>query len=202
MAKKAKRLRRLPEDARNLILDAAETNLAGQSPAALRLQDVAREAGVSHPTILHHFGNREGLIQALNIRAMENLTRIVLAHMGQGESGEEGIARTFAAYREGVAQRLVWLLQSGALSNPGKLTFYDQVVDSLHALRKRLARPGHEPDIADTRHVVHLTTVAALGDALIGPRLRQAEGAGERQAGQAFEKFLTGLIDGFLESKA
>jgi AcrR family transcriptional regulator len=51
----AKRIRRTPEEARRLILDAAEASMAIEGPAGLRLLTVAMQAGVSHPTILHHF---------------------------------------------------------------------------------------------------------------------------------------------------
>ena len=74
MAQKQKRVRRRPEEAKALILDAAEASMKAGGPAALRLQDVARAAGVSHPTILHHFGSREGLVRALNLRSLEALT--------------------------------------------------------------------------------------------------------------------------------
>src|SRR5438067_904808 len=102
MPDRAKRIRRTAEEARSLILDAAEKVTRAQGPASLRLQDVAREAGVSHPTILHHFGSREGLMQALNARTMDQLTRDVIDGMATTGSGEDGIARTFAAYRSGV----------------------------------------------------------------------------------------------------
>ena len=46
-----------------------------------------------------------------------------------------------------------------------------------------MALPGHVPDIEDTRAVVHLTTIAAFGDALIGPRLRNGSGAARRRRG-------------------
>ncbi len=49
--------------------------MAAGGPAGLRLQEVAKAAGVSHPTILHHFGSREGLIQALNLRSVEQFRR-------------------------------------------------------------------------------------------------------------------------------
>ena len=39
----------------------------------MRLQDVAADLGISHPAILHHFESREGLLQALALRAMEEL---------------------------------------------------------------------------------------------------------------------------------
>jgi hypothetical protein len=48
--------------------------------------------------------------------------------------------------------------------------------------------------------VVHLVTVAAMGDALIGPRLRRA-GDQERAAGAAFEKWFSDLITLFMRSK-
>lgn len=201
MPERQKRIRRTPEDARALILDAAEKTVGMDGPSGLRLQDVAREAGVSHPTILHHFGSREGLMQALNARAMDQLTREVVEGMGSADSGKSGIARTFATYRNGVAERLVWLIQSGAMPPAERLQLFENVVQSLHSIRLKFARPGNVPDIADTRHVVHLTTIAALGDALFGQRLRQA-GDQEEQRRDAFEAFLTELIDGFLEAKA
>src|ERR1700722_11490401 len=81
LAAKVKRVRRRPEDARRLILDAAEASMAAAGPAGLRLQDVARAAGVSHPTILHHFGSRKGLVRALNLRTLEDLKTAVIGQL-------------------------------------------------------------------------------------------------------------------------
>lgn len=199
MTDRPKRIRRTSDDARRLILDAAERVTRIEGPASLRLQDVAREAGVSHPNILHHFGSREGLMQALNSRAMDQLTRDVIAGMGSSGSDGDGVARTFAAYRNGVAERLVWLIQSGAIPPDERLQLFERVVASLHEVRRQFATPGCEPDIADTRHVVHLITVAAIGDALFGERLRRA-GAREGEARTAFERFLTQLVERFLKA--
>lgn len=200
MPERQKRTRRTAEEARALILDAAETVTRAQGAASLRLQDVAREAGVSHPTILHHFGNREGLLMALNARTMDQLIQDVVGNMGESGSGEDGISRTFAAYRSGVAERLVWLLQSGAPPPSERLQRVEEVVASLHEIRRRFARDGKEPDIADTRHVVHLTTVAALGDALFGARLRNA-GDHEEEARTSFERFLARMIEDYLGAR-
>src|SRR5690349_14922747 len=62
--------RRSAEEAQRVILDAAESRLAQVGPAGLRLQEVAADAGIAHPTILHHFGSREGLIHAVVQRAL------------------------------------------------------------------------------------------------------------------------------------
>lgn len=199
MATQEKRIRRSPEEARRLILDAAEKVAGAQGPAGLRLQDVAREAGVSHPTILHHFGSREGLIRALNVRAAEDLTRSLLGGMGEGGNG---IAQVFAAYRGGMAERTVWLLQAGAMPEPGHSPMLAQVMETMQAMRRRFARPGHDPDPADSRHVLNLVAVAALGDALIGERLRAGTGEPGPQAAASFEKFLAELVDGYLRARS
>ena len=64
-----------------MILEAAEANMGAGGPVGLRLQEVAKAAGVSHPTILHHFGSREGLIQALNLKAIDHLKSVLLGVM-------------------------------------------------------------------------------------------------------------------------
>ena len=199
MAQKQKRIRRRPEEAKVLILDAAEASMKAGGPAALRLQDVARAAGVSHPTILHHFGSREGLVRALNLRSLEALTAGVIEQMREARSGDEGIRRTFEAYRDGLAQRTIWLLQSQE-QMPGNATMFEDIVQSLHTIRQRYALPGHVPDIEDTRSVVHLTTIAAFGDALIGTRLRSASGAGEEARRERFIKWFSDLLDMYFDA--
>jgi AcrR family transcriptional regulator len=199
LALKTKRVRRRPEEAKALILDAAEASMKAGGPAALRLQDVARAAGVSHPTILHHFGSREGLVRALNLRSLEALTAGVIERMQEAKSGDEGIRRTFEAYRDGLAQRTIWLLQSQE-QMPGNVTMFEDIVQSLHAIRRRYALPGHVPDIEDTRSVVHLTTIAAFGDALIGTRLRSASGSGEEARRERFIKWFSELLDMYFDA--
>src|ERR1700761_1952547 len=101
LARKTKRIRRSPEEARARILDAAEGIMAkGGGPASLRLQDVARLAGISHPTILHHFGSREGLVRALNLRALERLSGSAVPELAEADSSTDSIKIAFEAYRD------------------------------------------------------------------------------------------------------
>lgn len=202
MAPKQKRVRRKPEDAQAHILDAAEALMAkGGGPAALRLQDVARQAGVSHPTILHHFGNREGLVRALNQRALEKLTETAITEISSGFSGE-GMKATFAAYRDGLAQRLIWMMQSMAQLPAARIELFERVVASFHQARKAFTAPGAAaPDLSESRAIIHLVTIAAFGDALIGARLRHA-GAREAAKRAAFERWFSELLDMYLKSKA
>src|SRR5258708_39165376 len=73
------RKRRTAEEARVAILDAAERRLVASGPAAIRLQEVAADVGVSHPTVLHHFGSREALVEAVVARALDSLHAGLLA---------------------------------------------------------------------------------------------------------------------------
>ena len=174
-ASRNKRVRRTPEEARRLILEAAEAGMAASGPAGLRLEAVARAAGVSHPTILHHFGSREGLIQALNLKTIEHLKTVLLRVMkAEPSSSEDAIAPTFAAYRDGLAQRMIWLMQSDQSMGAAGLPAFDELVEGLHAMRLRMAGPNPRFDLADTRAIVHMTTIAAFGDAVLGKRLRRA----------------------------
>lgn len=184
---KNKRIRRSPADARQVILEAAEANMGAGGPAGLRLQEVAKAAGVSHPTILHHFGSREGLIQALNLKAIDHLKSVLLGVMSAGpSSSRDPITSTFAAYRDGLAQRMVWLMQSQAPMGAVGLPAFDELVEALHAMRLRMAGLNQDFDIADTRAIVHLTTIAAFGDAILGKRLRRAESPDDEIAQRAW----------------
>lgn len=202
---KNKRVRRSPADARQLILEAAEAGMAAGGPAGLRLQEVAKAAGVSHPTILHHFGSREGLIQALNLKTIEHLKTVLLGVMrATPSSSEDAIAPLFAAYRGGLAQRMVWLMQSGNIAmGPAGLPTLDEMVLALQALRERMAGPDVAIDIADTRAIVHLTTIAAFGDAILGKRLRRAANPEEEIARRDwFENWFSNLLNVYMTRKA
>jgi AcrR family transcriptional regulator len=195
----AKRIRRTPEEARRVILDAAEQVIARTGPGGLRLQEVAQAAGVSHPAILHHFGSREGLIRALNRRTIDGLGEALRERMAAGAGSGDALRAAFAGYREGFAQRIVWLLQWGEFPPDAQMGrgLMEEMAERLHRLRCELAPPGQAPDPDDSRAIIHLISVAALGDALLGPRLRRApDEAAEAQARSAFEDWLAALIAG------
>jgi len=173
-------------------------------PAGLRLKEVARAAGVSHPTILHHFGSREGLIQALTLKTIEHLKAVLLRVMSAGpSSSEEVIASTFAAYRDGLALRMVWLMQSQKPMGAVGLPAFDELVEALHALRLRMAGTDAGLDIADTRAIVHLTTITAFGDAILGKRLRRAPDAAKEIAQrQWFENWFGEVLNVYISRKS
>ncbi len=188
-----KRVRRSAEEARRLILDAAEERLAAQGPEGIRLQDIARDVGISHPAILHHFESREGLVRALIDRTSAQLREKILSALKSKHGVEEAldandiISNVFEALSDkGTARLLSWMLLTGRAAERGTSgALVTEIADELHTQRKESAlthaRPA--PDREDTLFIAMLTASAAFGDAIIGREL--AKDSGLDQAGVA-----------------
>ena len=197
ITRRGKRQRRTPEEARRLILEAAQALIVTTGPEGLRLQDIAAAAGISHPLILHHFGSREGLVRALTRQAVAELRDKLVAAMASSEySVEEQLDRVFNAFRDGLAQRLAWL----ATVDPGSGTEGNQLImrdiaDTLHARRVARAPPGVAITRDDTDALIHLVATAAFGDALYGAQLHRSAGLpATSETDRSFRLWLAGLI--------
>jgi TetR/AcrR family transcriptional regulator, repressor for neighboring sulfatase len=175
---RAKRLRRSPDEARRLIMEAAQALIASTGPEGLRLKEIAAAAGISHPLILHHFGSREGLVRALTRQAVEELRDKLVAAMSSSEySIEQQLDRVFDAFRDGLAQRLAWLatVDPGGGAEETRMIMRD-IADTLHTRRLATVPSGTTIAAADTGWLIHLIATVALGDALFGAQLRRSAG--------------------------
>lgn len=193
-----KRTRRAPEEARARILDAAERRLAEGGPDALRLAEIADDLEISHPAILHHFGSRDGLVAALEARAMRRLQDDLLAHV-QASAGE-GFARAFATLGDaGHARLLAWqILRSGREGVRDEAAMLKTLADAYHATRVSEARAAgaRVPDYDDTVHWVRLAALALFAEALIGPLLSESAQLGDPDAAHTrFQGWLSALFD-------
>jgi AcrR family transcriptional regulator len=197
ITRRGKRQRRTPEEARRLILEAAQALIVTTGPEGLRLQDIAAAAGISHPLILHHFGSREGLVRALTRQAVAELRDKLVAAMASSEySVEEQLDRVFNAFRDGLAQRLAWLatVDPGSGTEGNELIMRD-IADTLHARRVARAPPGVAITRDDTDALIHLVATAAFGDALYGAQLRRSAGLpATSETDRSFRLWLAGLI--------
>jgi AcrR family transcriptional regulator len=52
-------------DLRSALIDAAVRTIEDVGPAAMSLREVARRAGVTHPAVTYHFGDKAGLLTAV-----------------------------------------------------------------------------------------------------------------------------------------
>lgn len=200
------RRRRSAEVAREEILNAAQRLLSQGGPDAIRLQDIARDVGISHPTILHHFGSREGLIEALDARAIHALTADVARILQSDEEPQTGelverVAETMD--QQGLA-RLIALWAMREPDGPSRLDGTDPaalVADVSELIRTRLDEiEGVQADRLEAISFrVRLAVFAMFGQALIGDVLSPVTGEERRAERHRFRQWFSELL---LESVA
>ncbi len=184
MTAKSKRIRRTAEEARRVILDAAEKRLAENGPEGIRLQEIANDVGISHPTILHHFENRDGLVLALARRGAEQLSASLMTAFssadGAGRDMHAIMDRVYEVLAERGHSRLVgWMVLGGIWrDDPGRVGFLQELIDVIHRLREKEAGAAGDPQPSrdETEFLVMLGAIAALGDGLFGTVVRRAAG--------------------------
>jgi len=191
------RIRRPAAEARAHIVAVAREHLLEGGPAALRLKEVAQAAGVSHPTVLHHFGSREGLIGAVVDDAMQRLDNEleeILSTTTELDPSPIVEAMTRVMTDGGHARLIAWLaLSSTDGSIPGGRV--SQVIDAVHGARLRLAPDGTTPPTyEDSTFLSLLVTYAMVGEAVIGPGMRRNCGLDRPEARADFRKGLVDLV--------
>ncbi len=168
------RTRLSAEAARDAILDATEKRLLEVGPQGLRLQDIARDLGIRHPTVLHHFGSREDLVDAVATRAITKLQTDLLAAFADLDTGVQPrdlakhiLERIDQVLRvRGHARLLAWLVLS-RLKTPEKSLLRD-LATALHAT---WAARGETRPLEEAQFAVMLTSAATFGLALLDREL-------------------------------
>jgi AcrR family transcriptional regulator len=198
--KTAKRTRRTAPDARERILAVADNQLRARGPSALRLQDVAKAAGTSHPTVLHHFGSRERLVEAVVARAALTLQQDIVQALGpfvvEPDSAAllERVAETFAT--GGHARLLAWLVLSGyrPINTPLLRAGWEAIVRATHAQRMKTARRA--PSVEDTSFAIMLSCLVVFAQALAGSELFRTAGLGDDPAtARRFRRWVNDVLD-------
>lgn len=202
------RIRRTAAEARELILDAAESELSDRGPDGLRLEALAARVGVSHPTILHHFGSRTGLVEALVERTTGRLRDQVVSALAAVDVDEldttallDRILETLT--ERGHARTLAWLFLARGRDRDDPVDFglqLREIASVMHALRRE--RHGDRtPPFEDTLFTALLASLALVGDALAGPALRRSAGIESDRAGdRRFVAWLAALLHEHLDS--
>ncbi|QRN93548.1 TetR/AcrR family transcriptional regulator [Archangium violaceum] len=194
-----KRKRRDAAFARTEILDAAEKRLVIVGPSGIRLQEVAADAGVSHPTVLHHFGSREALVDAVVARALQAINARLVEALQTSRGEEVELAAMLDAVFDamagsGHARVLMWLALEGRHVDGGEVTL-SAVVDATHALRK--SKHGRKKTLPreDTAHLVVLAALALVGLPVLGPSLLSNSGlASDADSMRRFRAFLAKVL--------
>ncbi len=196
--------RRLDADAaRTLILDATEKRLAAVGPSGIRLQEVAADAGVSHPTVLHHFGSREQLVKAVIDRSLRSINASLVEALMASSGDEQHLEALLenvqnALEQSGHARVVMWLALEGHHVGEGDVRL-ENVVEAAHALRLLRHKDGPIPVREDTARTVVLATLALMGGAVLGPTVLQNAGLGtSADEPKRFRNWLARLLVGHL----
>ncbi|MBX3705724.1 MAG: TetR/AcrR family transcriptional regulator, partial [Pseudomonadales bacterium] len=182
----AGRRRRTPEQARAEILSAAERRLREHGVDGLNLVDVAAAAGMSHATVLHHFGSTAGMRQALVAHMTDRLLVDILAALqargdGDGPAVVRHLFETLSA--GGHVKLLAWLSVAGSELNEGAGPSSQVAQRFAELIRLLAARLGDEaePERA-ARRVVLLIAATAIGFGVGGATLQALIGLDASEA--------------------
>lgn len=197
----ATRRRRSATETRSAILDAAERRLLGGGPEAVRLQEIAADAGISHPAILHHFGSREGLVEAMVLRGITRLQAQFLEGWPSAKEPDiEGVLERFyeVASRLGMARMLAWLILSGHGNRTMKPGVFKPAAERMHAGQVRRAHNEgrRSPELEETLFAASHLFILVLGDSLFGPSVRRAIGLGaDADSIRRFRRWLSKVVE-------
>lgn len=192
----ARKTHKSPEQARDAILDAAEELMVDVGPAGLRISAVAKKAGMAHPNIIHHFGSRDGLVNALADRVGERATaRITKAIKEATEAKPEDLVDAMThvldtSYPGDEGKAAVWLHLSGAESSMKQNM--QSIVELSHSLRKKL---DDNASLENTNRLVMLVTLALVGEVVSGQGIKDALGFGNNDESRAyFRRWLSEIL--------
>jgi AcrR family transcriptional regulator len=202
--KKPKRIRRTAEEAKSIILDAAERRLRELGPAGIKLQELAADVGVSHPAILHHFGSRDGLVEAVVRRALDTLRDSTLDQVRQHMRREVNIPSILDAVfgilaERGHARLIAWLILEG--KNPrDEARLMRALAEAAHV---RMVSggwtEGRKFEFEDMLFTIMLVGTAALGLGVAGEAMRHSSGVEDDPGVEArFRLWLSQLIEHYL----
>jgi len=176
------RVRRAPEDARQLILDAAEKLLIEGGPRAVEVRAVAQRVGMTDAGVTHHFHGRDTLLVALLKHGGRRLRGAVEAASSRWLAGEVSVADLVEAIAEVYADgygELAIALHAAGWRHEGQ-GLLEPVVDALHAARRRTG--SGPPRRAETRLAVAALHQALATDPTYGAAFRNSAGIGDPAA--------------------
>jgi AcrR family transcriptional regulator len=166
----SKRVRRDPEEARSVILDAAERVFAEKGPDAAGLKDVAAMAGVSHALVSHYFGSYDALVEETLARRIAKMREATLRDLALVESNAPDaiLDRLAELATDRVTSRLAaWAMLTG---RAGKSDFFSartkglaRAVDAISTRRAALGLHVPPREAIEFAVVATLTMVLGFG---------------------------------------
>lgn len=176
------RVRRRPDEAKAAILDAAEQLLIAGGPQAVQMRAVAQRLRMTDAGVAHHFGTRDGLLEALlrhgGRRIREAVTEATERWLERGPSVQALIDDIAAVYARGYGELAIALHAAGWRDEGVGLLV--PVVDALHNLRP--VQGGRRRPRSQTRLAVAALHHALATESAYGAAFRRSAGITEPAA--------------------
>lgn len=201
-----RRRRRLSaEAAKRRILEAAEKRLIEGGPDAVRVQSLARDLGLTDAAIHHHFGDREGLLEALLHFGGRRLREGVGAAIAASPTKEldvraliDGLLTVLEG--SGYSWLALWLWASGWRDRGSGL--FDDVADAIDRRRRprtRGASPAPPPR-EESRFLAAWLALTLMAEPLFGrPARRSVSLAADAATTERFRAWLATAFERLLE---
>jgi TetR/AcrR family transcriptional regulator len=190
------------------ILEAARGEFALRGFGGARLQDIAEHAGLTHPTLLYHFGTKERLYAAVIEQAMQDWAAMTSAAISGGVGFDSVAALVdagfafFAGHHDFV---VIWRRE--AIEGGGRLEqamadhmrpFLDRAVAFLR--REVAAGRLREHDPVELMQLVYGAVMTFFSDAAFRARLLDEDPLGDGPRDR-FRDALTATLRGALEPR-
>jgi TetR/AcrR family transcriptional regulator, repressor for neighboring sulfatase len=167
---KQKRVRRAPEVARQVILEAALDLFARRGPDAIGLKDVARKARVSHALVTHYFGTYDRLVEAAFRCHVERSRAAMLNRVAELSSGGPRAWVELASAHLGdplYGRLAAWALLSGRAAQDDFFTTEDRGLRKVaDAIVDHLRGAGAPVDPERVDFAILLVMTSSIGYAL------------------------------------
>ena len=165
---KVERRRRTPSESKRLVLDAARRRLEEHGLDGLGIVEVAREAGMSHATLLHHFGSAEGMRLALIDSMASRLIRDVVKSIRADDPADVIFEKLFATFtKTNHANLIAWR----ALNTSMRVEFGESF-ELFEELIDVCAQPSGDRE--EARKIVMLVAATSIGFGVSGEVLKKA----------------------------
>ncbi len=189
------------------ILAEARREFAQRGFAAARLQDIAARAELSHPTLLYHFGSKEGLYAAVIEQAVSDWAATTSRAISTGMRGFDQVAALVDAGFEFFAthQEFVMIVRREAIEGGGRLEqaitdhmrpFLDRAVAFLRREMAAGRLRRHEP--VEVMQLCYGALLTYFSDARFRARLLDEDPL-TPDAGRHFRAALTDILRAALE---
>lgn len=168
----AVRKRRTAEESRTLILDIAAKRLREFGLDGLNITGVSEEAGISHATLIHHFGSSGGMRDALADKMTLELIQDLVAALDARVPADELIRNVFDALAAGGHAKLIaWRAVDG--NQPQDLTAVTELFGRLLTTTREVLHTDTQEEL---RQIIYLVAIAAIGHGLAGSVLAKVLG--------------------------